>query len=168
MCSCRTQRPAFSGYSCSTGKAPHLSQDSVIVSAWNQSLITKNSMCTDSNCSLLPGLPIFSSRLHNRRSHTGASSLISLIEPACPFCSIPPKEMENVKASREPNSSVMLAAQRWNVRPAWDASLAKRIAKSDRIHSGKQLLIRIVAMLTRLVERFDPDEFRVRQDEPNA
>ena len=25
----------------------------------------------------------------------------------------------NVKASREPNSSVMLAAQRWNVRPAW-------------------------------------------------
>ena len=25
--------------------------------------------------------------------------------------------------------------------------------------SGKQLLIRIVAMLTRLVERFDPDEF---------
>ena len=49
-----------------------------------------------------------------------------------------------------------------------DASVAKRIAKSDRIHSGKQLLIRIVAMLTRLVERFDPDEFRVRQDESNA
>jgi four helix bundle protein len=47
-------------------------------------------------------------------------------------------------------------------------SVAKRIAKSDRIHSGKQLLIRIVAMLTRLVERFDPDEFRVRQDESNA
>ena len=75
--------------------------------------------------------------------------------------------MENVKASREPNSSVMLAAQRWNVRPA-DASVAKRIAKSDRIHSGKQLLIRIVAMLTPLVEHLEPDEFRVRQDEPNA
>ena len=28
-----------------------------------------------------------------------------------------------------------------------DASVAKRIAKSDRIHFGKQLLIRIVAML---------------------
>ena len=26
---------------------------------------------------------------------------------------------ENVRASREPNSSVMLAAQRWNVRSAW-------------------------------------------------
>jgi four helix bundle protein len=49
-----------------------------------------------------------------------------------------------------------------------DASVAKRIAKGDRIHSGKQLLLRIVAMLTRLVERFDKDEFRVRQDEPNA
>jgi four helix bundle protein len=49
-----------------------------------------------------------------------------------------------------------------------DASVAKRIAKSDRIHSGKQLLIRIVAMLTRLVERFDPDEFQVRQNELNA
>jgi four helix bundle protein len=49
-----------------------------------------------------------------------------------------------------------------------DASVAKRIAKSDRIHSGKELLLRIVAMLTRLVERFDPGEFRVRQDEPNA
>ena len=49
-----------------------------------------------------------------------------------------------------------------------DASVAKRIAKSDRIHSGKQLLIRIVAMLTRLVERFDSDEFRVRQDEPQC
>ena len=47
-----------------------------------------------------------------------------------------------------------------------DASVAKRIAKSDRIHFGKQLLIRIVAMLTRLVERFDPGEFR--QHEPNA
>ena len=43
-----------------------------------------------------------------------------------------------------------------------DASVAKRIAKSDRIHSGKQLLIRIVAMLTRLVERFDPDSTQAK------
>jgi hypothetical protein len=50
---------------------------------------------------------------------TGESSLISLIEPACPFCSIPPKEMENVTAFREPNSSMMLAAPHYNVRPAW-------------------------------------------------
>ena len=31
----------------------------------------------------------------------------------------------------------------------------------------KELLARIVAMLTRLVERCDPDEFRVREDEIN-
>ena len=62
---------------------------------WSQSLTTKNSTFTDSNCSLLPGLPTFSKRFRNRRSHTGASCLINLIEPAYPFCSIPPKETEN-------------------------------------------------------------------------
>ena len=125
-------------------------------------------MCTDSNCSLLPGLPIFSSRLHNRLSHTGASSLISLIEPACPFCSITAEGngkrqgLQRAKFFGDARGSALECAA------CLDASVAKRIAKSDRIHSGKQLLIRIVAMLTRLVERFDPDEFRVRQDEPNA
>ena len=49
-----------------------------------------------------------------------------------------------------------------------DASVAKRITKSDRICPGKELLARIVAMLTRLVERFDPDEFRVREDGING
>jgi len=49
-----------------------------------------------------------------------------------------------------------------------DASVAKRIAESDRVRPGKELLVRIVAMLTRLVERFDPDEFRVREDSPDA
>ena len=45
-----------------------------------------------------------------------------------------------------------------------DASVAKRIATQERIQSGKELLVRVVAMLTRLVERFDPDEFRIRED----
>ena len=49
-----------------------------------------------------------------------------------------------------------------------DASVAKRFAESDRILPGKELLARIVAMLTRLIERFDPDEFRVREDGINA
>ena len=43
-----------------------------------------------------------------------------------------------------------------------DAAVAKRVATNDRIHPGKEMLARVVAMLTRLVERFDPDEFRVR------
>src|SRR5215469_289438 len=45
-----------------------------------------------------------------------------------------------------------------------DASVAKRLATRDRIHGGKEMLARVVAMLTRLVERFDPNEFRIRED----
>jgi hypothetical protein len=32
----------------------------------------------------------------------------------------------------------------------------KGFAFSERIQSGKEMLVRIVAMLTKLVERFDP------------
>jgi four helix bundle protein len=45
-----------------------------------------------------------------------------------------------------------------------DASVAKRVATNDRIQGGKEMLARVVAMLTRLVQRFDPDEFQVRED----
>ena len=86
---------------------------------WSQHLITKNSTFTDSNCSLLPGLPIFSKRFRNRRSRTGASCMISWIEPAYPFFSIPPKETENARAFKEPDTSMTPAAQPSNVRRAW-------------------------------------------------
>jgi four helix bundle protein len=36
-----------------------------------------------------------------------------------------------------------------------DASVAKRIVPADRIRTGKELLARVVAMLTRLIDRFD-------------
>ena len=45
-----------------------------------------------------------------------------------------------------------------------DASVAKGFAFLDRIQSGKEMLVRIVAMLTKLVERFDPDQYRVREN----
>jgi four helix bundle protein len=48
-----------------------------------------------------------------------------------------------------------------------DASVAKRIVSEDRVRQGKEMLARIVAMLTRLVDRFDTDDFRVRED-PSA
>jgi hypothetical protein len=56
---------------------------------WSQSLTATNSMFTHLNCSLLPGLPIFSKRFPNRQSHAGASWLINSIERPYPFCSIP-------------------------------------------------------------------------------
>jgi four helix bundle protein len=45
-----------------------------------------------------------------------------------------------------------------------DALVAKGLAKGERIEEGKALLVRIVEMLTRLVERFDQGACRVRED----
>jgi four helix bundle protein len=47
-----------------------------------------------------------------------------------------------------------------------DASVANRFVSIDRIHPGKEMLGRIVAMLTRLVDRFDVDEFRALALDP--
>jgi four helix bundle protein len=44
-----------------------------------------------------------------------------------------------------------------------DASVAKKLSSVERIQPGKDLLERIVAMLSKLVERFDPDLYRVRE-----
>jgi four helix bundle protein len=43
-----------------------------------------------------------------------------------------------------------------------DASVAKRLVSNERVRAGKDMLARIAAMLTRLVDRFDTDELRVR------
>jgi four helix bundle protein len=45
-----------------------------------------------------------------------------------------------------------------------DASVAKGFTAFERIQPGKQMLIRIVAMLCKLVERFDPEQYRVREN----
>ena len=47
-----------------------------------------------------------------------------------------------------------------------DASVAKRFVSNDRVRPGKEMLQRIVAMLTRLVDRFDTGEIRVRGESP--
>jgi four helix bundle protein len=38
------------------------------------------------------------------------------------------------------------------------ASVARRLVSTDRIRAGKEMLARVVAMLTRLIERFDANE----------
>jgi four helix bundle protein len=45
-----------------------------------------------------------------------------------------------------------------------DASVAKRFVSADRVHPGKEMLARVVAMLTRLVDRFDTDGTFVRKN----
>jgi hypothetical protein len=44
-----------------------------------------------------------------------------------------------------------------------DASVAKGFAPLDRIQAGKEMLVRIVAVLTKLLMRFDPDQCRARK-----
>ena len=41
--------------------------------------------------------------------------------------------------------------------------MAKGFVVLQRIEPGKAMLVRIVAMLTKLLERFDPEQFRVRE-----
>jgi four helix bundle protein len=45
-----------------------------------------------------------------------------------------------------------------------DASVAKRFVSADRIRPGKEMLARVVAMLTRLIDRFDTDDPLIRRD----
>ena len=40
------------------------------------------------------------------------------------------------------------------------ASVAKGFASLDRIQAGKEMLVHIVAMLTKLLTRFDPKQYR--------
>jgi four helix bundle protein len=44
-----------------------------------------------------------------------------------------------------------------------DASVAKRFVSSDRVRPGKEMLARVVSMLTRLVDRFDSDDPPIRK-----
>ena len=44
-----------------------------------------------------------------------------------------------------------------------DASVARRFVSVTRIRPGKEMLARVVAMLTRLVDRFDTDERVMRK-----
>ncbi|HEY5953363.1 MAG TPA: four helix bundle protein [Terrimicrobiaceae bacterium] len=48
-----------------------------------------------------------------------------------------------------------------------DASVAKEIVAAERIDEGKAMLVRIVSMLIKLVERFDDSTERLREDELN-
>jgi hypothetical protein len=41
--------------------------------------------------------------------------------------------------------------------------VGKGFASLDRIQGGKEMLVRIVAMLTKLLMRFDPEQYRVHE-----
>ena len=41
--------------------------------------------------------------------------------------------------------------------------MAKGFASLDRIQAGKEMLVRIVAMLTKVLMRFDPEPYRAHE-----
>jgi len=46
-----------------------------------------------------------------------------------------------------------------------DALVAKRLVSIERVTEGKAMLVRIVGMLTKLVQRFDEDSGRLKDEE---
>jgi four helix bundle protein len=43
-----------------------------------------------------------------------------------------------------------------------DAAVAKRFVAKPRIRSGKEILVRIVSILSKLIDRYDSDDGRIR------
>jgi hypothetical protein len=120
-------------------------------------------MFTVLNSNLSPGPPTFSPMPVSLRLCTSGEYLINLIAPAFPPFSIRRREgkrpgRQRAKSFDDARGSAIECAA------CLDASVAKRIASEDRIRPGKQMLARIVAMLTRLVDRFDANEYRIRED----
>jgi four helix bundle protein len=103
--------------------------------ASNQSLITKNSMCTGSNCSLLPGRPFFSSRL-SQSPVPHRRELLDQLDRACLSILLNTAEgngkrhgLQRAKFFDDAGGSALQCAA------CLDASVAKPMAKSDRTHS---------------------------------
>jgi four helix bundle protein len=49
-----------------------------------------------------------------------------------------------------------------------DAMVAKKLAPATRVFEGKTMLVRIVGMLTKLIERFDDGSYRVREKDEES
>jgi hypothetical protein len=60
-------------------------------------------------------------------------------------------------------NSLMMRGSAIECAACLDASVAKGFAPSERTQSGKEM-----AMLTKLVERFDPYQYRVRESAPDV
>jgi hypothetical protein len=71
--------------------------------------------------------------------------------------------MGDDRVASEPNSLMMHAAQPSNAQPAWMLRWPKDLPPWIEIQAGKEMLVRIVAMLTKLLMRFDPEQYRVHE-----
>jgi hypothetical protein len=131
----------------------------LFTSLWNLDLTTKSSMSIVSNCSSLLGSLTFSKTSLGLRFIADGSCLSNRLGK--PFGTSEYGRRKR-QASRASKSQVFRRRVTSAIESAacLDASVAKRFVSIDRIHPGKEMLGRIVAMLTRLVDRFDIDEAR--------
>jgi hypothetical protein len=66
-----------------------------------------------------------------------------------------PKETASVRVNSAPNLSMTPRGSTFECATGLDASVAKGFVSIDRVRPGKEMLACVVAMLTRLIDRFD-------------
>jgi hypothetical protein len=86
------------------------------------------------------------------------------IARAFPCFSIRMRETVSVTGAIAPNSLMTPVVRLSSVPRAWMHRVAKRFVVLDRIRPGKEMLVRVVAMLTRLIDRFDTVDPLIRKD----
>ena len=126
----------------------------------------KNWMFTVLNSSSLPGSPTSTTMSLGVRFNADASCLSSSTVQA--FSALLNTAEGNAKRHGRQRTKFFDDARGSAIECAacLDASVAKRFVSNDRVRPGKEMLQRIVAMLTRLVDRFDTGEIRVRGESP--
>jgi four helix bundle protein len=131
---------------------------------WSHSLITKNSTFIVSNSNSPHGSANFlhdvslSSCLHRRE-------LIEQLDRASLSILFNTAEGNGKRQGRQRAKFFDDArGSAFECAACLDASVARRFVSVTRIRPGKEMLARVVAMLTRLVDRFDTDERVIRRD----
>ena len=125
---------------------------------WSEHLIARNWMFIKSSSSSLLGSLIFSSKFPNHAQHVAANCFDQL-DRASLSALLNTAEGNGKRQGRQRakffddarGSAIECAA-------CLDAAVAKRFVSPHRIQPGKEMLGRVVAMLTRLVDRFDTEE----------
>jgi hypothetical protein len=100
----------------------------------------------------------------DRRCSIGASWLNSSTGQAFLCFSTRQRETASVTAATAPNFSTTPVARLSNVPLALTRRSPDRWSQMTALAPGKEMLARIVAMLTRLIDRFDRDEPPFRKD----
>ena len=125
-------------------------------------MITKNSTFIASNSRLSHGSPTSWAISLNRRSNA-RRELIEQLDRASLSVLLNTAEGNGKRQGRQRAKYFDDArGSAFECAACLDASVAKRLVSVDRVQPGKEMLARVVAMLTRLIDRFDTDDTRNR------